>query len=122
MRFAPLVYAVVRRNVRTNPSISRGLACGDVLANNFWHAVMQGRNVMRAWEDKPEAARYALMLRAEDLPLGKPTELPMTVRACCKGLPMAMPDDIVICKTPSTVDLPRVFGRSNRPANRLAPR
>lgn len=40
---------------------------------------MQGRNVLRAWEDRPEAARYALMLRAEDLPLGKPTELPMTV-------------------------------------------
>lgn len=42
---------------------------------------MQGRNVLRAWEDRPEAARYALMLRAEDLPLGKPTELPMTVSA-----------------------------------------
>lgn len=41
--------------------------------------VLQGRNVLRAWQDKPEAARYALMLRAEDLPLGKPTELPMSV-------------------------------------------
>lgn len=40
----------------------------------------QGRNVLRAWENKTEAARYALMLRAEDLPLGKPTELRMTVR------------------------------------------
>lgn len=39
----------------------------------------QGRNVLRAWQDKPEAARYALMLRAEDLPLGRPTELPMSV-------------------------------------------
>ncbi|CAM9500208.1 unnamed protein product, partial [Hapterophycus canaliculatus] len=38
----------------------------------------QGRNVLRAWQDKAEAARYALMLRAEDLPLGKPTELPMS--------------------------------------------
>lgn len=37
--------------------------------------------MLRAWEDKPEAARYALMLRAEDLPLGKPTELSMPVRA-----------------------------------------
>lgn len=41
----------------------------------------QGRNVLRAWEEKSEAARYALMLRAEELPLGKPTELPMPVRA-----------------------------------------
>lgn len=40
----------------------------------------QGRNVLRAWEERTEAARYALMLRAEDLPLGKPTELRMTVR------------------------------------------
>ncbi|CAM9876507.1 unnamed protein product [Ectocarpus sp. 12 AP-2014] len=39
---------------------------------------VQGRNVLRAWQDKPEAARYALMLRAEDLPLGRPTELPMS--------------------------------------------
>lgn len=35
--------------------------------------------MLRAWQDKPEAARYALMLRAEDLPLGKPTELPLSV-------------------------------------------
>lgn len=40
---------------------------------------VQGRNVLRAWEDKPEAARYALMLRAEELPLGKPTELSLPV-------------------------------------------
>eukprot|EP00903_Cladosiphon_okamuranus_P006959 g6773.t1 len=37
----------------------------------------EGRNILRAWQDKAEAARYALMLRAEDLPLGKPTELTM---------------------------------------------
>ncbi|CAM9804531.1 unnamed protein product [Ascophyllum nodosum] len=38
---------------------------------------VEGRNVLRAWEEKTEAARYALMLRTEDLPLGKPTELRM---------------------------------------------
>lgn len=63
-----------------SPDLSAGLCClwscfGLVL---FCFGV-QGRNVLRAWQDKPEAARYALMLRAEDLPLGKPTELPMSV-------------------------------------------
>lgn len=47
---------------------------------SWFECAKQGRNVLRAWQDKAEAARYALMLRAEDLPLGKPTELPMSVR------------------------------------------